>query len=416
MIWRAVRGTAVNVFGATVAVAVDLALWGGSGWEVDGFAVPFWLVPAVAVVLYLALLRRDTQPFTAFLVQWIAAVATLMVPAYLPFACLLLALHAVAARRRLPVAAAALALCLLLFALDSVAVAVGNPGNSFLRTVVLAGLLFYAAAAGAWGLGRHSYRVEHRARLFERRARLVEEVHAERTEEAIRSERLQLARELHDIVTHAVIAMLTNAAGARALSTAADPRVVRALGHIETAGAQALEELRRLLGIMRVAGGPDHVGTGHQPGLDDLPGLVETARTSGVAVTFTTEGQEVPLDRSVDLAAYRVIQEAITNTLKYGVGASAIDIRLRWSAQQVVIVARTVRADATDAADPRPVSVPPSSGYGLIGLAERVTLVGGRLSAGPDGDGFVVCAELPAQKADVGPIHPLLDPPATSAG
>ena len=222
---------------------------------------------------------------------------------------------------------------------------------------------------------------------------------AKESEDAVRTERLRLARELHDIVAHAVSAMILQAAGTRALmSPHQDEHVRKALTVIESVGVQAMNELHRLLGLLRSVD-PDRADSAYeQPGLDDVPALIELSRDSDLEVEAIVEGRPAQLDRSVDLAAYRVIQESLTNATKYGGRATSVRIHVGWGQDHVMIAVRNTRG-----APMRDVPVPPqmiSSGHGLLGLAERISLLGGRLEAGPDSNGFLVRAELPLSRAE----------------
>jgi signal transduction histidine kinase len=230
--------------------------------------------------------------------------------------------------------------------------------------------------------------------MADRRARLAQEAYAHQAAEAVRTERLRLARELHDIVAHAVSAIILQAAGARTLVTTEDGRVRQAFTVIESAGVQAMNELHRLLGLLRTVDPDQTAGTDFddlQPGLEDLPALVDFSRASGLDINLVVEGRRARLDRSVDLAAYRVVQEALTNATKHGGRTVHVHVHYVLPEQQVSIEVRNLR----ESSQPATTVDSLSSGHGLIGLAERVSLVGGRLRAGPVGDGFLVRAELP---------------------
>ena len=202
--------------------------------------------------------------------------------------------------------------------------------------------------------------------------------------EAVAEERARVARELHDVVAHSVSVMVIQAqAGPRLLH---DPDGVRgAFGAIETTGKQALSELRRLLGILRTPDGRPELGP--QPGLGSLATLVDGVRAAGLPVDVRIEGTPRDLPAGVDLSAYRIIQEALTNALKHA-GPAEAEVILRYGASslQLEVVDNGAGGD-TD---------PAGTGHGLIGMRERAALYGGDLHAGTrNGHGYAVRATLP---------------------
>lgn len=215
------------------------------------------------------------------------------------------------------------------------------------------------------------------------------------------AERLNLARELHDILSHSLSAMILQAAGARAVAQHSDEQLRLALEAIESTGIQAMEELHSLLGLLRSAGSDDGNQYAHASSLHDLDALVDSVRISGMEVEKVEDGYPTALDRSVDLAAYRIVQEALTNTAKHaGSGASAT-IHLRWTRRYLKLAIR----DRSGAGAGESPALP--SGYGLTGLAERVALVGGSLETKPVAEGFLVRAFLPVHPKvpHQGPSH-----------
>jgi signal transduction histidine kinase len=218
----------------------------------------------------------------------------------------------------------------------------------------------------------------------DRRVQLAERERDLAAREAVVEERARIARELHDVVAHGVSVMVVQAqAGPRLL---ADPEQARGVFRaIETTGREALVELRRLLGVLR--GGDDHAATAPQPGLGSLGSLVEQVREAGLRVDLRIEGEPTELPPGVDLSAYRIAQEALTNTLKHAGRAEAeVIVRYDTTVLELEILDNGVG----------PHERVNGSGHGLVGMRERVALYGGTLEAGSrNGHGFAVRARLP---------------------
>jgi signal transduction histidine kinase len=202
---------------------------------------------------------------------------------------------------------------------------------------------------------------------------------------AAMGERTRIARDLHDIVAHHVSAIAVQAETAR-LTTPGLPAEGRK--HLEAIGdtaRDALNEMRRLLGVLREDDGGSQRAP--QPGLAQLGELVETARASGTSVQLTVSGRIVSLPPGIDLCAYRILQEALTNARRHAPGA-AVEVSIRYAARSLKL---RVHDDGPGAGETEP------EGHGLLGMRERAIMVGGTLSAGTaPGGGFVVEAELPA--------------------
>ncbi|GAA4455624.1 sensor histidine kinase [Phytohabitans houttuyneae] len=201
----------------------------------------------------------------------------------------------------------------------------------------------------------------------------------------VTEERTHIARELHDVVAHQV-SMMTVQAGAAQAVVAADPERAReAMAAVERAGRQALDELRHLLGVLRPE--TDRGGLGPQPGLADLPRLVTQLTAAGLDVEVT-DRLRTPLPTRVQLSAYRIVQEALTNVLKHGGPGTRTEVHLREEGADLVI-------EVLDHAPPASTR-PRTPGHGIIGMRERATLLGGSLSTGPRPEGgFRVTARLP---------------------
>lgn len=254
------------------------------------------------------------------------------------------------------------------------------------RSVTLAG-----PALVAWVVGDSvRYRRAYYANLEERAARLERERDTQ-TQIAAAAERARIARELHDVVAHNVSVMVVQADGA-AYALDSDPgRAREALATIAATGRQALTEMRVLLGVLRRPGEP----AGHQlpprlapvPGLDQIDELVEQTRAAGLPVVLSVEGEPSQLPRGAALAAYRIIQESLTNVIKHAGPGALATVRMRYLPDALELV---ISDDGMG-------SVAPSdgAGHGLTGMRERAAMYGGSLEARPrQGGGFQVIARL----------------------
>jgi signal transduction histidine kinase len=246
-------------------------------------------------------------------------------------------------------------------------------------------------AAVAWGGARAlRHRTDLAAELHEAALREEErrEIEAAR---ATAEERRRVAREMHDVVAHTISIMVVQAGGARRILEHDPDRAADAARNIERTGRGALGELRRLLGLMH--GGEEDATVVPQPTLDGLEALVERARAAGLPVQLHVDGERRPLPAGAELAAYRVVQESLTNALVHAAGAPT-DVTLRWDPEALSIVV----------ADRGPMGATPpseSSGQGIVGMRERVRVYGGTLTAAPRMDGgFVVRARIPLQHDD----------------
>ena len=365
-----------DVLLVTVVVGVDLLVWGGDRELWNGALLPVWVVPVTSAAAGALLLARWRHPVAVWSVQWAYTLANLALPGYYAFAPLLVALHAVATRcapRTARLALLASAVPFVLFSLRTGQAATGDAGRAALE----AAAVWVIVVGVVWGLGRLSYGAARRAR--DEQERLAREA-----ERAVEAERLRLARELHDSVTGAVTAMIMHAAGAKAHLPSTEGTAHRALQIVEEAGVQAMNELHRMLGLLRA---PDD-GVPTEASLAELDALVERARKGGADVVVTTFGTRGRLDPSVDLAAYRIVQESLTNAAKYAGANAHVAVCLDWRPVDLHLEVRS-------AAGTTPSAPVPSSGLGLLGLRERVHVVGGTFEAGPVPDGWLVRAVLP---------------------
>jgi signal transduction histidine kinase len=204
----------------------------------------------------------------------------------------------------------------------------------------------------------------------------------------VADERARIARELHDIVAHAISVIVLQARGGRrALATDPD-EAIEALIAIEATGSQALDEMRRLMDVLRPADESPMLTP--QPSLGDLDGLVRQIRDSGLPVELVTEGESIELPAGIDLTAYRIVQEALMDALRHAGHASArVTVRFDDSGLEIEVT------------DSGTVAGSGRNGHGLVGMRERVSLYGGSVEAGPKpGGGFRVLARLPLTRGD----------------
>ena len=238
----------------------------------------------------------------------------------------------------------------------------------------------------AWYVGR---RIRLRG---ERAAQLAREQAAE-ARRIVTEERARIARELHDVVAHRVSLMTVQAGAAKAVAAENPEGARQAMGAVEEAGRQALEELRHLLGVLRPDTDPD--GLVPQPGLKELPRLVQQIRGAGLEVSLAADGVPAELPARVDLFAYRIVQEALTNVLKHAGPGTHSKVRLGSDSSGIVIEVLDDGRGATvlPGLDPDDAG---ARGHGIVGMRERARLLGGTLDARPrPGGGFSVVAHLP---------------------
>jgi signal transduction histidine kinase len=255
----------------------------------------------------------------------------------------------------------------------------GPPGAN-----VYSGLLSAVAVIGSWALGDN---LETRRAYLEalvERAQRLERDQEERARLAVTDERTRIARELHDVVAHHVSAIAVQAGAAEEIAERDPIRARRALAAIQATSRQALAEMRAIVGILRESDGPQALAP--QPTLTEIQRLAEQTRASGLQVDVRYLGTPRPLSEAMDLSAYRIVQEALTNTLRHAHATRAtIAIDYRPSALEIVV-----------SNDGVPPWGEPWSGRGLVGMQERVALFNGSLDVGPSAEGeFRVHARLP---------------------
>jgi signal transduction histidine kinase len=244
----------------------------------------------------------------------------------------------------------------------------------------------------AWLIGDNLRVRRAYAKQLETRAEELEREREDKAAQAVTEERARIARELHDVVAHYVSVMVVQAAGARRVVDK-DPAAAKgALEAVELAGRTALAEMRRMLEVLRA----DDPGVGPQPGLGELERLIGQVRDAGLPVEFAIEGGACCLPAGMDLAAYRIVQEALTNTVKHG-GMATARVVVRFTDDTLEI---EVMDDGRGAAALL-LSETDGGGHGLIGMRERVALFGGVLEAGPIlTGGYRVFARMPIEPDD----------------
>lgn len=341
---------------------------------------------ALDALLVLPLIWRRKAPVAVFtvlavvgLAQWAAGVRLGADVA------LLVALYTMAAYR--PRRLAVLAGAVLEIGVVLAATRFAPAGDVLASLIFLSGLVVAAFFIGTSVQNRRAYL----AALVERADWLERERDAEARLVAV-TERARIARELHDTVAHSLTVVITLAEAASAIAPSDAAAAQNAMGQVATTGRSALAEMRRLLGVLRA----DETGAlpdgpaerTPAPNLDRLDDLIANARSAGLPVRFTVSGPPRPLPSTLDVTAYRTVQESLTNALRHAVEPTKVQVGLRWSETELVI-------DVTD--DGRPGGhAAPTGGHGLTGMRERLAVFGGSLSTGPGADGgWHVHAVLP---------------------
>jgi len=373
--------------------ALDVALAAGlAGMAVAEVWVPLpsvvgegspLVTTVVAVLTCGALAFRRVRPFATALVVLLAwpvvfAVTPVLVLFWGQLMPIVVALYTVAryGSGRQDVYGAAAGAATLLY-LDLFVAELRQPGEIFFHWTV---------CIIAWSTGRGLRAMEHRAHAATRRAVEVEQSSRERTLAAVADERARIARELHDVVAHAVTVMVVQAGAAEQVVQDDPERARTALQTIRGTGTEALAEMRRVVAMLREQ---DETGEYRpQPGLAALPALLEDARSAGLDAVLTVDGEVRDLPAGLDLSAYRIVQEALTNVRRHS-GASAVWVQVRYGPDRLEVEV------SDDGYGVVPDGVP-EGGHGLIGMRERAALYGGHLeTAAVDGGGFAVRAVLP---------------------
>jgi signal transduction histidine kinase len=380
--WRFASAYGLDVLIAIAAVqsALEVAL------RRDPLEEPhttlWFAAPAIALVV-LALLGRRRFRFAAPASVWLLAAALSFVDGRLvPFTATAVVAGIAAAFLLGNLRDAVQARLGLAIVLSGAAIVVYNDPNHAAGELIFTPLLF----AIGWLAG-----FAMRERVDQAEAAEVRAAHAEQEREAaariaVAEERARIARELHDIVAHAVSVMVLQVGAVRHKLADALPEDRQALEGVEQTGRTALTEMRRLLGAMRRDG--DELALAPQPGLGNLGVLLEQVGRAGLPVRLHVDGEPYPLPRALDLSAYRIVQEGLTNALKHA-RASQADVTVRYSSDELHI---EIRDDGNGA------SPDDGRGHGLVGVRERVKIYGGEMTADTaSGGGFVLSTRLPLQ-------------------
>jgi signal transduction histidine kinase len=352
-------------------------------------------VAAVGISVTGVYIRR-TRPLATFALSAAAAFIMIWAPSSVVLAPMAVAIYAVAVHRSARAGWIAAA------AAWTTAVAMAGAGDAFswreaaLRALALpdqaggaplnavpVALFFALALAVGINVGN---RRRYLAALIDRARQLAHE-RDEQGRWATAIERARIAREMHDIVSHSLTVMVALAEGSAAAATAAAPDAAAAMRTVADTGRGAMVDMRRMLGVL---GGDPDADTAPQPGISDLPELLGRFRSLQVPVSFRSDGA-APHDPAVQLTVYRLVQESLTNALRYSIEPTEVLVTLTRGDGRLTV---TVADDGLGGGGPRP--KPAGSGRGLIGLRERVTAIGGTLTAGPrtDGRGWIVQATL----------------------
>lgn len=389
MTWRDLRTAAVYDLLPVVAVAVliagDIFQWSGSERPTNAQRVSYLAVSALGLVGLLLRRRAPLAVLVTLAVVFKAWDYLFFPPAaqipFLPFLIMLILAYNTGAHTRNRRALVGAAVLLLFMASGIRNVIEGRPLGDQLPSWVF--------MAVAWLIGKGMQRYRDLTTSLRAQAKQLEQEREERARLAVALERARIARELHDVIAHSVSVMVVQAAAERKVLGQEHQETRDVLEMIERTGRQALVELRRMLGALRKTDDPLMLAP--QPRLADLDGLLDQVREAGLPVVLRVEGSRVPLPAGVELSAYRIVQEALTNTLKHA-GHAHAEVTLRYLADSLEL---DVLNDG-GGSDARPVF---NGGHGLAGMRERVAMLGGSLQAGPQqSGGFLVTANLPLER------------------
>lgn len=342
-----------------------------------------WFAAPALALLVASLLARRRWPFAAPAAMWVSAAALSVVDGRLvPFTAAVYATGMLASFLLGTLPEKTQSRVGLLVVIGAAATVVFNaPGSSGGSYVFIPGLFSMLWLVGL-ALQQRGARVE----AAEMRATRIARDREDAMSAAIAAERASIARELHDVLGHSVSVMTIQASAVRRMLTPDQVRERDALLTVEQTGREALVEMRRLVGILRLPN--DAPGLEPQPGIDQVPKLVEQARELGLAIDFRVEGEAVTLPPGIDLTAYRLVQEGLTNVRKHS-DARHTEVRLKYEAGGIEV-------EVCD--DGKGAAAADEGGHGLLGMRERVSIYGGEFEAGPRAQGgFRLRARLPVR-------------------
>jgi signal transduction histidine kinase len=384
--WRflAAYGFDILVVGAAVECAVGTILRTDAGHP-NGARL--WLEALALAAVILVLCARRWLPFAAPMLTWLGSAALSLVDGQLVttqaggFLAGMAAALLLGGVRRGPLARVGL-----LVVLGCAAIVVYQDPTHGAANLVFTPLLF----AVGWVVGFALRERGEQAEVAEQRALQAERDREAAARVAVAEERARMARELHDVVAHAVSVMVLQVGAVRHRMPASSAQDREALGNVEQAGRTALAEMRHLLGALRQDG--DRLELAPNRGLDDVDALAADVRATGLQVHVHTSGERVPLPRSLDLSAYRIVQEGLTNALKHS-GATEVDVTVEYVADELRLEVRDDGQGKRLRGD--------GFGHGLVGIGERVKIYGGDMSTfRTTAGGFVLRASLPLAGGD----------------
>ncbi|MFK0257623.1 sensor histidine kinase [Streptomyces sp. NPDC090445] len=387
--------TGVDTFWAVLLSGIAMLVVADSGADTAAKLIAAPSVIAMGVVV--ALRRKWTRQMFWLAVGTGAYQLLAGVESHIADFGMLVVLYTVAASAELPrpLSRAALGLGLAASPLYALRFPV-DKGNSASNVMFV--LFAMVPFALAWVLGDSlRTRRAYYAQLVERNQRLEKEREAQ-AKVAVAAERARIARELHDVVAHNVSVMVVQADGAAYVMDVAPEQAKEALQTISGTGRQALAEMRRLLGVLRTGEPQESEDYVPQPDVEQIEVLVEQVRAAGLTVDFEVEGTPRKLPSGVELTAYRIVQEALTNTRKHGGPDARASVRLVYFDDGLgLLVEDDGRGAAHELYEDGGAD---GAGHGMIGMRERVGMVGGTLDAGPrPGGGFRISALLPLKKS-----------------
>jgi len=355
-----------------ITLTVDILL---TGWGLDRA----WFVPA-ALMAGLPLAYRRRWPLPVFALVFIGVVASATTADFWPcIIAMMVAAYSVGQYGRRPLLAGGV----LALTATATVLAFGGavPIPEFLAPYLILGLPWLAGSA----IANHHQRIE----LLQERAARLEQERSWAVEAAQVQERERIAREMHDVIAHSVSVMIVQAGAARQVMKSSPEQATDALLSVESMGREAMAELRGMLGVLHRDSGTD-LDLTPQPGVEQIEALVHRLGDAGLPVELHINGKPRPLPQGLSLAVYRIVQEALTNALKYA-GQACTQVALNYSEHELKI-------EVLDEGMARPSGAEPdgmSTGRGVMGMHERVAVYGGTLEAGPRlGGGYAVRAWL----------------------